>query len=143
MRKALAAAEGGAGAAGSQGVLVTFQKILDPTSVVRESEYARSASGQTILAQMEGAVDRLLISGGAGVPVSELRKFVSLAEQWSKNANLSAATTRRQIIAIAEEYNINPANITRDYEEEQPEGGGESPEEKQRRIDALLKKRGG
>ena len=39
--------------AASQAVLVTFQKILDPTSVVRESEYARTFDGQAILDRMQ------------------------------------------------------------------------------------------
>src|SRR3990167_5308599 len=54
MQSAIEAVKQGAAAAGSQGVLVTFQKILDPTSVVRESEYARSSAGLSLLGRMEG-----------------------------------------------------------------------------------------
>jgi hypothetical protein len=126
MQSAIAAAQKGDMAAGSQGVLVTFQKILDPTSVVRESEYARSGAGQALLARMQGAVDQL-VKGGAGVPVPELKKFVSLAEQFAKNQADAAAETKAQIDAIAEEYGINPANITREYGGAKPSGGGFDP----------------
>ena len=85
MNTGLEAARKGDLAAGSQAVLVTFQKILDPTSVVRESEYARSAAGQSLLARIQGAAEKLA-KGGAGVPVSELEKFKNLADQMVKNA---------------------------------------------------------
>jgi hypothetical protein len=113
MKSSLKAAEAGNMAAGSQGVLVTFQKILDPTSVVRESEYARSASGQALLSRIEGAADKL-VKGGAGVPVSELKQFVSLAEQFARDQAASAGETKRQIDAIAGEYGLKSENITRD-----------------------------
>ena len=65
-------------AAGSQAVLVVFQKILDPTSVVRESEYARSGAGQSLINRIRGAAERLA-RGGAGVPLAELEAFARLA----------------------------------------------------------------
>ena len=65
MQVGLEQARKGDMAAGSQAVLVTFQKILDPTSVVRESEYARSASGLSLIEQVAGALERLK-EGGAG-----------------------------------------------------------------------------
>jgi hypothetical protein len=114
MEQALAATKAGNKAAGNQGVLVTFQKILDPTSVVRESEYARSASGQSLLSRMEGALQRLAV-GGAGVPDDELEKFVDLARQFTQSQAEFAATTKEQIEGVAEEYGINSKNITRDF----------------------------
>ena len=60
---------------------MTFQKILDPDSVVRESEYARSAEGQSLRHQIAGKYEQL-IQGGAGVPIDELEGFVDLAQQW-------------------------------------------------------------
>lgn len=116
MRESMQAAEQGNLAAGSQGVLVTFQKILDPGSVVRESEYARSASGQSLLNQMQGAVQTLQ-KGGAGIPLPELKRFVALADKFTDNQMKSAKATRHQIDAIAGEYGLNPDHITRDYDD--------------------------
>jgi plasmid stabilization system protein ParE len=67
--------------AASQAILVTFQKILDPTSVVRESEYARSGTGLSLIGRMEGAVDKIK-QGGAGVPVEDLEDFVQIARNF-------------------------------------------------------------
>lgn len=113
MKSSLEAVKNGAAAPGSQGVLVTFQKILDPTSVVRESEYARSASGLSLISRMEGAWDKIK-SGGAGVPVHDLEQFVVLAEQFVRNQAQAAEMTRSQINAIAKESGLNPDNITRE-----------------------------
>lgn len=113
MRAGMAAVRAGDKAAGSQAVLVTFQKILDPTSVVRESEYARSAAGQSILSRMEGAVSRLM-AGGAGVPDDELAKFVALGEQFAQNQQASAQEAADQIRGIAEDYGLNPDRIVRE-----------------------------
>jgi hypothetical protein len=70
-----------------QTILVTFQKILDPTSVVRESEYARSATGVSALRRIEGAIQNF-IKGGA-VSVSEVKDIYLLAEKFYQNARLS------------------------------------------------------
>jgi hypothetical protein len=70
-----------------QTILVTFQKILDPTSVVRESEYARSVAGVSALRRIEGAIQNF-IKGGA-VSVSEVKDIYLLAEKFYQNARLS------------------------------------------------------
>lgn len=74
----------------AQAILVTFQKMLDPTSVVRESEYARSANGLAFLSRMYGMVQGLIL-GGADVPVGELKNFVSLAKSIRDSAKRGVA----------------------------------------------------
>lgn len=146
MRQSLAAVKSGAPgapAAGSQGVLVTFQKMLDPISVVRESEYARSGSGLSLLGRLEGKWEQIK-SGGAGVTPQDLEAFAALAAQFAQNQRRSAAETKRQIDGIADEYGLNKDHITRDFDDSnaQPEpggvpqtpGGGETAAERARRI---------
>lgn len=116
MRSSLAAVRKGMSPAGSQGVLVTFQKILDPMSVVRESEYARSSSGLSLLGRIEGAWEKIK-NGGAGVTVKDLEQFVALAEEFAKNLNAFAAQSKAQIDALAKEYGLKPDLITSDPSE--------------------------
>jgi hypothetical protein len=113
MKSSMDAVNRGDMAAGSQGVLVTFQKILDPTSVVRESEYARSGAGQSLLNRLQGQWDNI-VKGGAKVPAAELQKFVNLAQEFVRNQAEAAKQTREQIDAIATEYGLKPENITRE-----------------------------
>jgi hypothetical protein len=79
-------------------VLITFQKILDPTSVVRESEYARSADGVALTARMEGYMERLA-KGGAGVPKADLKAMYETAQAFldeldDYNDSIRARTAR-------------------------------------------------
>lgn len=94
---------------------MTFQKILDPTSVVRESEYARSASGLSLLARLEGLWMRIG-KGGAGVSIPDLQQFVDLAGQFTANQKRFANESKQQIDSIAREYGLKPELITREIE---------------------------
>lgn len=94
-------------AQGAQMVLVTFQKILDPPSVVRESEFMRSAAGQSLMNRVKGAAERLT-QGGAGVTTPELQKFATLARE-AASAQRTAANldgVKKRIGGIADRYNI-------------------------------------
>jgi hypothetical protein len=115
MESGLKAAGAGDLAAGSQAVLVTFQKILDPTSVVRESEYARSAQGQALLARMEGALEQIK-AGGAGVPLSELKKYSALAREIATSASGYEKTVRSRLTKQAGRFGVDPTLIFGDEE---------------------------
>jgi hypothetical protein len=125
MEKGLEAARRGDLAAGSQAVLVTFQKILDPTSVVRESEYARSAAGQALLARIQGAAEQLQ-KGGAGVPVGELEKFARLAREMASGQTGYLKAVKERIGKTADRYQIPRELVTEEFDfgvEAQPSAG--------------------
>jgi hypothetical protein len=94
----------------SQGVLVAFQKLLDPTSVVRESEYARSGEGLSLISRMEGYATRLS-KGGAGVSASDLEEFVETAEVFLRGYEDAAIDQAGLIIRQAETVGLNVNNI--------------------------------
>jgi hypothetical protein len=94
----------------SQSILVTFQKILDPTSVVRESEYARTTEGQAILDRLKGRVERAL-KGGTTLTKAELHALVGTAESIFKTMADWNAGTRRRIEAQAKQNGIDPALV--------------------------------
>jgi len=106
---------------GSQAVLVTFQKILDPDSVVRESEYARSPAGLPLRSRLEGMYDRYIgqwdpvqqrwVGGGAGVPEHELAEMVETANQFLQNMEGWNAQRRAIIARTATDYGIDPSLI--------------------------------
>jgi hypothetical protein len=109
--------------AASQGLLVTFQKILDPTSVVRESEYARTFDGQAMLDQMAGAFERLR-QGGSGVPREQLEGFKQLAEQFAAGYAAKAQEYQGVIDANADEFGIDKRLV---YTEGEFGGGTPAP----------------
>ena len=90
---------------GSQAVLITFQKILDPTSVVRESEYARSAEGVAMMQRMQGYAERIA-QGGAGVPDAALAEMVATAQMFMRNLEGANRGIRQRAGRTADRYGI-------------------------------------
>ena len=133
MEAGLDAARRGDMAQGAQAVLVTFQKVLDPTSVVRESEYARSAAGLALDDRVRGAMERLA-RGGAGVPLEELEKFARVAHeavQKQTTGYLDAVKTR--IGKTADRYKI-PRDIVFEEFDFRTVGGTASPAGSRTRV---------
>lgn len=115
MDAGLAAARRGDMAQGAQAILVTFQKILDPTSVVRESEYMRSAAGQSLDNRVRGYMEQLA-KGGAGVPLSELEKFARLAKEAAKaQATGYIDSIKARIGRSADHFNIPRDLVFEDF----------------------------
>jgi hypothetical protein len=116
MDAGLEAARRGDMAAGSQAVLVTFQKILDPTSVVRESEYERSAAGQALMSRVQGAYEKL-VQGGAGVPLKDLDKFARLAREASRAFSTGyLQSEKKRILFTADRYKIPHEAVVADLD---------------------------
>jgi hypothetical protein len=96
--------------AASQGVLVSFQKLLDPTSVVRESEYARSPEGLDYMSRLQGQYTRIK-QGGAGLTAEDLREFKDTAEEFLRNYEDSAIDEAQLVISQANTYGLDINNI--------------------------------
>ena len=96
--------------AASQGVLIPFQKMLDPTSVVRESEYARSGDGQALIARMEGQLQKIR-KGGAGVTADGLREFAETAELFMGNYQNALIDDSAPLMQQAKEYGLDTEQI--------------------------------
>jgi len=96
--------------AASQGVLIAFQKLLDPTSVVRESEYARSGAGQSLWDRMSGTWEKLE-KGGAGVTIKELRTFNSLSKEFLAGYENTAVKHAKRMQVIAERQGLDLHSI--------------------------------
>ncbi|HEC65003.1 MAG TPA: hypothetical protein ENI23_06910 [bacterium] len=96
--------------AASQGVLVSFQKLLDPTSVVRESEYARSGQGLGLISRIEGKATQIAV-GGAGVTAEDLQEFNDLSQLFFEGFLESAIQNATLITNQATTYGLNIDNI--------------------------------
>lgn len=96
--------------AADQAMITTLNKILDPTSVVRESEFARTAAGQSLLARIEGYANKIT-KGGGGLTNAE-REDLYTAMQEMYNANQAEASAYIESYTdFANRYGINPADI--------------------------------
>lgn len=83
----------------SQGIITSYGKILDPGSVVRESEYARTPEGISLVNKAQGYIEKMQ-RGGAGLTENDLKEFVNAINVLSKNAQSEI----NDQIKIAEKY---------------------------------------
>lgn len=70
---------GTSSSAADQALIISFNKMLDPTSVVREGEFARSTEGQSYLQQLQAKVDQAM-RGGAGLSAETRQALVETTE---------------------------------------------------------------
>lgn len=91
--------------ASDQALAVQFQKILDPASVVRESEYARTPEGVAVLNRLEGAVDKLQ-RGGLAMTDSDRKAMVEMAEKLLEEAKMSMNRHIERYSHLADDYGV-------------------------------------
>ena len=96
--------------AGAEAMTVLFQKILDPNSVVRETEANRPAQFAGLSKRIEGAWQRLT-QGGALITVAELKKYVRLAGEMTQAAAIGLEDNRARIQKTATDWGLNPEHI--------------------------------
>lgn len=95
----------------TQVIINGLNKMLDPTSVVREGEYARSEQGVAFLNKAEGWLNRLT-RGGPALTDGELREFVNQSERLLNQRELVAGLDRkRQSYLKRAEYFKLPAEL--------------------------------
>jgi hypothetical protein len=93
-----------------EAILVSFERALDPNSVVRESEYARAGGGMAVLDQLQGMVKRAR-SGGAAVPPALLHQIVDLSRQFAAAERAYNQRERQRITDVATSIGIEPKNV--------------------------------
>ena len=91
--------------AGSSAVIVTFNKILDPTSVVRESEFARTAEGVSIINRLIAKGEKIQ-AGGAGVRLEDLEEFNRTAKEFLQAGHSYIESEKGKFQRQADYFNI-------------------------------------
>lgn len=93
-----------------QTIGVTFQKMLDPTSVVRESEFARSAQASPVINRIKGKIDQVA-AGGIGWTNEERRALIKEAKRLKNQAQSLYNMSRRDYTELSRTYGLNPSNV--------------------------------
>lgn len=107
---------------GVEAIRVTFERILDPNSVVREGEYARQGYGLSLLQRLEGYAQKYL-QGGGDIPKPVLEEMVETARQFVKGMQDWNDLERERITGTANEFKVNP-NLVFGTSGSAPESGG-------------------
>src|SRR3990167_2553191 len=95
-----------------QAIITTFNKMMDPSSVVRESEYARTPQDMAILNRIKGKMEKLA-TGGAGLTDDERQAMYRMVSAFK---DISDAQYNEQVDyygGLAQRYGYKPENIVR------------------------------
>ena len=98
-----------------QALITMYNKLTDPNSVVRESEYARTAGNLPLANQFTGALQKLE-KGGAGLTDSDREALVWGAKVIADERGKTYNTTLNQYKGLGKEYDIDEKLITRGLE---------------------------
>ena len=90
-----------------EAIRVTFEKIIDPNSVVREGEYTRQGYGLSAMKRLEGFYQQM-VEGGGNIPKPILEGMVETARQFMQGMETYNALERDRIGALAKDNDINP-----------------------------------
>lgn len=95
--------------AGDMGLIYGYMKMLDPGSVVRESEFAMAAQTGSYGEQIQGLVQRVLT--GERLTPSQRRAFEEAAAKLYEESAANLASVNEQYTDRAGRYGVNPGFI--------------------------------
>lgn len=95
--------------AGDLALINTFIKMLDPGSVVRESEFAQAQDTAGLLSKLAASLGRVQ-SGQVLVP-AQREEFARLADQYMTAAGVQEKKVREGLNFIVKSYGLNPESV--------------------------------
>lgn len=115
-----------------QGIITMYNKLLDPTSVVRESEYARTPENLPMVNRITGAIAKVQ-DGGAGLTNDDREALVLGAKLIANERGAVFSQRRGEYGTLAKKMEIDPALVTdtiadfKPYELTPRRGGAPAP----------------
>lgn len=100
-------------AAGDIGMIFTFMKALDPTSVVREGEQASAQNAAGVPERVRNVYNNLLT--GQRLSPRQRKEFISLANSLVKSGMPEQERRNKYFTDLSNAYNISPSLVVRDF----------------------------
>lgn len=108
----------------SQAIITSYGKILDPGSVVRESEYARTPEGLSLVNKTVGWIEKMK-RGGAGLTEGDLQEFVNAVNTLTTEAKKQVDAETQRAVEFGQRTGVDTTFIGGGYYS-QPSTGGAS-----------------
>ena len=93
-----------------QALITMFNKMTDPQSVVRESEYARTSNDIATVNMIKGKAQKILI-GGAGLTTVERDALKSMADRFLVASRARYDEVATEYTRLAKTYGYEPNNV--------------------------------
>lgn len=107
--------------AGDLALINTFMKMLDPGSIVRESEFAQAQDTAGLVSKLAASLGRVQ-SGQVLVP-AQREEFARLADKYMTAAGVNEKKVRDSLGFIVKSYGLNPENVFGTMAQDKPEAG--------------------
>lgn len=106
--------------AGDVALVTSFMKMLDPGSVVRETEFATARDTAGLLSRLQNAATKL--KDGQFLDKGQRAAFTRLAGQYMAAAQKDEKIVRDSLGRVVSSYGLNSANV---FSDRQPDIGGD------------------
>jgi len=93
--------------ASDQALAVCFQKMLDPDSVVRESEYARTPEGVSMMNKILAYIPQLQ-KGGLAISDEDRKAMLDIAKKLLEEGKRALNSHIERYETVSRDYGINP-----------------------------------
>lgn len=93
-----------------QAMISLFNKMTDPQSVVRESEYARTPKNLSVINNVLGKMNKWL-KGGAGITQEERDALMAVAREMHTAGKKGFEEVRREYRQYATDYGLDPESV--------------------------------
>ena len=97
-------------------------KMLDPGSVVRETEFATARDTAGLFTQLENRLQKA--KNGQLLNPTQRKEYVALAKQYLDSAQKKAGEEKVALGVIVKNYKLNPDNVFGPEETTTPVGSG-------------------
>lgn len=104
-----------------QALITLFNKMTDPESVVRESEYVRTPQDMAMYNRIQGKIDKLR-TGGAGLTPDERNALVRMGQNFMETYQGNYDQTISDYKELAKQSGLDPKVIGIPYERKDKQG---------------------
>jgi len=94
---------------GDIALITGFMKMLDPGSVVRETEFATARDTAGLYTALENALKKA--QNGQFLQESQRNDFTTLAKKYLESAQKKAAEDKKALGIVVKNYRLNPENV--------------------------------
>jgi hypothetical protein len=109
--------------AADQALITLFNKMTDPQSVVRESEYARTPENLSFINKMQGKIAKIG-TGGAGLTNDDRKSIAGMAKKMGLAYQDIFNKTANEYVDYANGYGLDPKMVIGERRKTEPEKNG-------------------
>jgi hypothetical protein len=107
---------------GDIALITSFMKMLDPGSVVRETEFATARDTAGLFTQLQNRLEKA--KNGQLLNPNQRKEYVALAQKYLESAQKKAGEEKVALGVIVKNYKLNPDNVFGPEETTAPVAGG-------------------